>query len=242
MKSWSVLTGVSLLLSWVPAAHAANPLEGLISKRGAATVAYDRAVGKRSEFERLSGADPSAGVAVSVVTDMPGEPGQKVAAAYVEGLRKVLPQAALTSDRGEAAPPQFVAEIGESAREGKEGKAEKQIMAAQGTMCMQVEKKMQCTEASTAPNPLGKKGVDTINPEIAVKIRFYRRDPADSSAAPVTVFEDVYSVGYVATECPDPSIAAATVARLLGQSVLTSQAVNISFPTTPRQLSCNAKA
>ena len=240
MKPLSVLAGVLLLLSWVSAVQAANPLEGLVSNRGAATVEYERAVGKRTEFERLSTADPSAGVAVSVVADGPGQAGQKVAAAYVEGLRKVLPLVGLSSTWGDASPPQFVAEIGVSANEGREVQAEKQIMAGQGTTCMQVEKKMQCTEASAAPNPLGKKGVTRTNPEIAVKIRFYRHD-RDGSAAPVTVFEDAYSVSYVETECSDPGLAAATVARLLGESVLTSRAVNISFPTTPRQLGCNVK-
>ncbi|MBO9717366.1 MAG: hypothetical protein J7507_11315 [Pseudoxanthomonas sp.] len=240
MKSLTVLAAVSLLLSWTPPARAGNPLDGLISNRGAATVEYERAVGRHAEFVRLTEAAPSAGVAVSVVADLPGQAGQKVAAAYVEGLRKALPQASLASAR-DASPPQFVAEIGLSASEGRQGQAEKQIMAGQGTTCMQVEKKLQCTETAPAPNPLGKKNGSMINPEITVKIRFYRHDLDDSSAAPVTVFEDAYSVSYVETECSDPALAAATVARLLGESVMTSRAVNISFPTTPRQLGCNPK-
>ncbi|WP_372016404.1 hypothetical protein [Pseudoxanthomonas sp. 10H] len=240
MKSMFVLAGVSLL--GIAAAQAASPLDGLVSNRGAATVAYERAVGKRAEFERLAGDGPAAGVSVSVVADTPDHAGQRVAAAYVEGLRKVLPSATLASAWGDAPPPPFVAEVGVSTVAGTEGTAEKTIMAAQGSTCMLVDKKLQCTEAANAPNPLGKKDGSGTRPAIAVKIRFYRHDRTDSAAAPVTVFEDAFSVSYVPTECPDPALAAVTVARLLGESALTSRAVNISFPTTPRQLSCNAKA
>ena len=244
MKSLSVFLAAAVAtLACVPIAQANNPLEGLVSNRGAATVEYERAVGKRVEFDRLSTAGPAGGVAVSLVGDTSGQAGPVVAAAYTEGLVKVLPRAALASAWGAAPPPQFVAEVGVSERGGIKGESGKVIMAAQGTTCMMaVDKKMQCTEAPSAPDPLGKKGATGVNPAIMVKIRLYRHDREDTSSAPVLVFEDAYSVSYVASECPDPAVAAATVARLLGESVMNSRAVNISFPTTPRKLSCNAKA
>ena len=55
------------------------------------------------------------------------------------------------------------------------------------------------------------------------------------------MFEDLYTIGYVPSECSDPGKAAASVARLLGGTALSSRAVNIDFPTSTRLLGCNAK-
>ena len=116
------------------------------------------------------------------------------------------------------------------------------IMGAQGTSCQQVGKEqMQCDEAGTAPNAMGKTASSRVNPELTVMIRLYRFDTADGSAEPVVVFEDLYSIAYVPSECSDPGAAAASVARLLGGTALSSRAVNIDFPTSTRLLGCNAK-
>ena len=115
-------------------------------------------------------------------------------------------------------------------------------MGAQGATCHQVGKEqMQCQEASTAPATMGKTAATWINPELTVMIRLYRLDPQDGNAAPVVVFEDLYSLSYVPTECPDPGVGAASVARLLGESALSSRALAIDFPTTTRALGCNAR-
>ena len=239
MRGFTVLAGVLLSLYCV-VAHA-NPLKELVSTRGTSTVKYERAVGKRSEFTQLSTEGPAAGVAVTVVDDGGTGAGGKVAAAYLEGLRKVLPQSGpLTAWNG--TPPQYVARIALSAREGRPGEAKKLIMGAQGATCHQTGKdKMQCQEASTAPAAMGMTQATWINPELTVMIRLYRFDTRDGSAAPAVVFEDLYSLSYVQTECTDPGAAAASVARLLGESALSARAVKVDFPTTTRTLGCNAK-
>ena len=100
---------------------------------------------------------------------------------------------------------------------------------------------LKCEEAASAPNAMGRTAATWINPELTVMIRVYRLDPADSAAAPAVVFEDLYTVAYVPSECSDPGAAAASVARLLGATALSSRAVNIDFPTSTRLLGCNAK-
>ena len=239
MRGFTVLAGVLLMLCGV-AAHA-NPLKELVSTRGTSTIKYERAVGKRTEFAQLSADGPAAGVAVTVVDDGGTGAGGKVAAAYLEGLRKVLPLSGpLASWDGK--PPQFVARIAVSAREGRAGEREKVVVGAQGVTCQQVSKdKMQCQEMGPAPNAMGKTAATWVNPELVVMIRLYRFDMQDGSAAPTLVFEDLYSLSYVASECPDPGTGAASVARLLGESALSSRAVNIDFPTTTRALRCNAR-
>ncbi|GAB3509703.1 hypothetical protein [Pseudoxanthomonas daejeonensis] len=239
MRGFLVVVG--FVLSLYCAAAQANPLKELVSSRGTSTIKYERAVGKRAEFAQLSADGPAAGVAVTVVDDGGTGAGEKVAAAYLEGLRKVLPQSGPLA-AGDGTSPQFVARIALSAHEGRAGEATKLIVGAQGTTCMQVSKdKMQCQEIGPAPNAMGKTAATWINPELTVMIRLYRFDPRDSSVAPVVVFEDLYSLSYVQTECTDPGAAAAAVARLLGETALSSRAVNIDFPTTPRALGCNAK-
>ena len=241
MKWFTVLAGVLLSLCCT-VAHA-NPLKELVSTRGTSTIKYERAVGKRAEFAKLSADGPAAGVAVTVVDDGGTGAGEKVAAAYVDGLRKVLPASAPLAAWDGKPSPQFVARLALSAREGREGEPAKLIMGAQGTTCHQTGKDtMQCQEASTAPAAMGKTGATWINPELTVMIRVYRLDPQDSSVAPVVVFEDLYSLSYVASECSDPGAAAASVARLLGESVLSGRAYTIDFPTTTRALGCNAKS
>ena len=153
----------------------------------------------------------------------------------------MLPQSALLA-ASDGASPQFVARIALSAREGRAGEKSKMIYGAQGTSCQQVGKdEMKCEEAASAPNAMGRTAATWINPELTVMIRVYRLDPADSAAAPAVVFEDLYTVAYVPSECSDPGAAAASVARLLGATALSSRAVNIDFPTSTRLLGCNAK-
>ena len=239
MRGFIVLAGVLLWLHCA-AAHA-NPLKDLVSPRGTSAIKYERAVGKRTEFTQLAADGPAAGVAVTVVDDGGTGAGEKVAAAFLDGLRTVLPQSGPLS-AWDGRSPQFVARIAVSAREGRAGEASKMIMGAQGTSCQQVGKEqMQCDEAGTAPNAMGKTASSRVNPELTVMIRLYRFDTADGSAEPVVVFEDLYSIAYVPSECSDPGAAAATVARLLGEAALSSRAFNIDFPTTTRALACNAK-
>ena len=235
-----VIVVAGMLLSLQGAAAQANPLKELVSVRGTSTIQYERAVGKRAEFARLAADGATAGVAVTVVDDGGTGAGAKVAEGYLEGLRTVLPQSALLA--ASDASPQFVARIALSAREGRAGEKSKMIYGAQGTSCQQVGKdEMKCEEAASAPNAMGRTAATWINPELTVMIRVYRLDPADSAAAPAVVFEDLYTVAYVPSECSDPGAAAASVARLLGATALSSRAVNIDFPTSTRLLGCNAK-
>ena len=124
MREVTVLAGVVLSLCATMAQ--ANPLKELVSTRGTSTIKYERAVGKRAEFAQLSADGPAAGVAVTVVDDGGTGAGEKVAAAYLEGLRKVLPQSG-PLDAWNGASPQFVARIALSAREGRAGESAKLI-------------------------------------------------------------------------------------------------------------------
>ena len=91
MKVFTVLAGVLLSLCCIAEVHA-NPLKDLVSTRGTSTIKYERAVGRRAESTQLSADGPAAGVAVAVVDDGGTGAGDKVAAAYVDGLRQGLPE------------------------------------------------------------------------------------------------------------------------------------------------------
>ncbi len=240
MRWLAIFAGVSVSLACAGVAHA-NPLKELVSSRGTSTIKYERAVGKRAEFTQLAAEGPVAGVAVTLVDDGGTGAGDKVADAYVAGLRTVMPNSQRLAASDERSP-QYVARIALARTEGHAGEDAKLIMAAQGTTCQQVGKeKMQCQEVGPAPNAMGKTKGTWVNPELTVMIRLYRFDTEDRAAAPSVVFEDTYTLSYIETECTDPGAAAASVARLLGESATTSRAFNLDFPTTPRVLGCNTK-
>ncbi|WP_374013000.1 hypothetical protein [Pseudoxanthomonas koreensis] len=240
MKWLAVVAGVSLSLTCTAVVQA-NPLKELVASRGTSTLKYERAVGKRAEFATLAEQGPAAGVAVTLVDDGGTGAGDKVADAYVEGLRKVLPNSIRLANADDRSP-QFLARIALASREGRAGEDAKLIAGAQGTTCQQVGKeKMQCQEIGNAPNAMGKTASTWINPELTVMIRLYRFDTEDRAAAPAVVFEDTYKLSYVQTECTDPGAAVASAARLLGEAVMTSRSINVDFPTSPRVLGCNVK-
>jgi|GEM_PF-4344375 len=233
---------VAVLVLLPSAAFAqANPLKELVAVRGSASLTYERAVGKRAGFVELNEHAPQSGIAVSVVDDGGTGYGDTVAAAYLEGLRKVLPKADLQSAWPAGGTPRYQARIGISSEEGRMGEDSKLIVGAMGTTCQEQEGMLKCEEADNAPNALGRSKGTWINPKVTVMVRLYRADPDNPSAEPSVLSEDVYSVSYVQTECKDPGAAAATVARLVGEQTLLGRAVNVDFPTSPRALNCNPR-
>lgn len=241
MKRQAVLAGAVISLLPLLAFAQANPLKDLLVVRGTASVAYERAVGKRTEFNELSEHGPQSGVAVELVDDGGSGHGEKILAGYLEGLRKVLPKSDLRSAWPAGETPRYQARIGIKTEEGRPGEDSKLIMGAMGATCQEQEGMLKCEEVDHAPNAMGRAGGTWINPKVTTMIRLYRFNPDEPSAAPVVVSEDVYSVSYVESECSDPGSAAATVARMIGERATTGRPFNIDFPTSSRALNCNPR-
>ena len=235
-----VIVVAGMLLSLQGAAAQANPLKELVSVRGTSTIQYERAVGKRAEFARLAADGATAGVAVTVVDDGGTGAGAKVAEGYLEGLRTVLPQSALLA-ASDSASPQFVARIALSAREGRAGETSKMIYGAQGTSCQQGQGRDEMRGGRLGAQchgqdrrDLDQPGAHGDDPRVPARSGGQRGRTGGGVRGPV-------HGGLRASECSDPGAAAASVARLLGATALSSRAVNIDFPTSTRLLGCNAK-